>query len=116
MATDTFHSKSGFDLVLGKLYNDFWFAARPIIHNSIHGCVKCHALVSVHDLEKLVFAFGKMTIKTCTVHTCPNCLHEVLAVPPTTSKPKPATKANLIKLFAKLPKTVQQQLLMERSK
>src|SRR3990167_9362197 len=110
------HSKpvGGFDLVLGNLYNDFWFNAAHPEHNASIPCTKCATRVTVHRLEKLVFAFGKVTIKHCIVHTCPACLHELLAVPPkATSKPKPATKANLTKLFSKLPKAVQQQILME---
>lgn len=102
----------GFDLILGGLYEDFWFNAATPEHNSAICCSKCRGAVTIHRLEKLVFAFGKMTIKTCEVHTCPVCLHESLAVPPTSSKPKPATKANLVKLFAKLPKTIQQQILL----
>ena len=104
----------GFDLVLGKLYNDFWFNAAPPNHWSNEQCSKCSTKVTVHRLEKLVFAFGKMMTKYCIVHTCPQCLHEVLVTQPTTiGKPKPATKANLVKLFSKLPKQVQQQILME---
>lgn len=99
----------GFDLILGKLYNDFWFNRAPVDH---HGpkCTKCLTPVQLHKLEKLVFAFGKMTIKTCEVVTCPACLHE--AIIHTGDKPKkPATKQNLAKLFAKLPKSIQVQIL-----
>ena len=104
----------GFDLVLGKLYNEFWFNAAPPNHWSDSTCSKCSKHVTVHRLEKLVFAFGKMMIKYCIVHTCPSCLHEVLITPPTSkTKPKAATKANLVKLFAKLPKAVQQEILMK---
>ena len=104
----------GFDLILGGLYNDFWFNAAPPNHWSSVECTKCSTRVTVHRLEKLVFAFGKMMMKYCIVHTCPSCLHESLVTPPTSmSKPKPATKANLVKLFSKLPKAVQQQILME---
>jgi hypothetical protein len=103
----------GFDLILGRLYNDFWFNRATPEHNSVVCCEKCNAAVTIHRLEKLVFAFGKMTIKTCDVHTCPICLNEVL-MQHTESPQKPATKRNLVSLFSKLPKSVQQSLLMSR--
>ena len=101
----------GFDLELGALYNDFWFNRAEPLHNHT-ACSKptCNGLATLHRLEKLVFAFGKMTIKTCDVITCPVCLHEEVIAHPTTPK-CPATKQNLVKLFAKLPKSIQQQLL-----
>src|SRR5688572_19317926 len=100
----------GFDLVLGKLYNDFWFNAATPAHNSFEHCKKCSGNITVHKLEKLVLAFGKMTTKNCIVHTCPTCLHEELIAMSTPLK-KPATKANLVKLFAKLPKSIQIAIL-----
>ena len=103
----------GFALELGKLYNDFWFNAAEPNHTSFFTCSKCSARVVVHKLEKLVFAFGKMTIKHCTVHTCPACLHEEVIAMAEAPKKK-ATKQNLAKLFAKLPLSVQKQLLMNR--
>ena len=108
-------SVGGFDLILGDLYNDYWFNAGAIQHSAV-ACTKCRGAASIHSLEKLVFAFGKMTVKHCEVHTCPDCLHEHIAVPPEKAflRYKPATKANLVKLFAKLPKAVQQELLMNR--
>lgn len=99
----------GFDLVLGKLYNDFWFNRAEPDHKG-PTCTKCFTVTTLHHLEKLVFAFGKMTIKTCDVVTCPACLHEAIIHHTATPK-KPATKRNLAKLFAKLPKTIQQQIL-----
>lgn len=101
----------GFDLILGHLYNDYWFNRHPPEHNAA-ACTKCAGLATHHRLEKLVFAFGKMTIKTCDVLTCPVCLHEAL-IKAADSPKKPATKRNLVKLFAKLPKSIQQQLLMK---
>lgn len=103
----------GFTLELGKLYNDFWFNAATPQHNSFERCLRCNASVTVHKLEKLVFAFGKMTIKYCTVHTCPSCLNEVVIAMAEPAKKK-ATKQNLVKLFSKLPLSVQKQLLMNR--
>ena len=102
-------SVGGFDLVLGRLYNDFWFNRAELQHNAAP-CTKCGDFVTLHRLEKLVFAFGKMTIKTCDVVTCPSCLHEELLYHKETPK-KPATKRNLAALFAKLPKTIQVQIL-----
>lgn len=99
----------GFDLILGQLYNDFWFNRAEPQHNS-GPCTKCDGLVTTHRLEKLVLAFGKMTIKTCDAFTCPVCLHEQVVFHNAAPK-KPATKKNLIKLFAKLPKSIQQQIL-----
>lgn len=101
----------GFDLILGHLYNDYWFNAASPRHNSLEECSKCHASVTIHNLEKIVLAFGKMTIKTCTVYTCPRCLHEELIEHREAPK-KPATKRNLTKLFAKLPKSIQQNILL----
>ena len=98
----------GFDLVLGHLYNDFWFNRAEPQHN-VSACSKCDSRVTFHRLEKLVFAFGKMTVKTCDVVTCPSCLHEVVSYHQVTKKP--ATKRNLAALFAKLPKTIQVQIL-----
>lgn len=98
----------GFDLILGHLYNDFWFNRAPVDHNGPK-CDKCHDTTTLHRLEKLVFAFGRMIIKTCDVITCPSCLHEVVSYHQSTKKP--ATKRNLAALFAKLPKTIQQQIL-----
>ena len=102
-------SVGGFDLVLGRLYNNFWFNRAEPQHNA-EVCSKCDGLVTLHKLEKLIFAFGKMTIKTCDVVTCPICLHEQLIKTAEAPK-KPATKRNLAALFAKLPKTIQQQIL-----
>ena len=98
----------GFDLILGHLYNDFWFNRAPIQHG-VNACSKCNSLITLHRLEKLVFAFGKITIKTCDVVTCPECLHEVVTYHQNTKKA--ATKRNLATLFAKLPKIVQVQIL-----
>lgn len=99
----------GFDLILGKLYNDFWFNRAEPLHNS-GKCAKCKSSATLHRLEKLIFAFGKVTIKTCDVITCGVCLHEEIIHHAFTPK-KPATKQNLAKLFAKLPKSIQQQIL-----
>lgn len=99
----------GFDLILGRLYNNFWFNRAPIDHAG-PVCSKCNSQTTLHKLEKLVLAFGKMTIKSCDVVTCPQCLHEALV--DIAEKPKkPATKQNLTALFAKLPKSVQVQIL-----
>ena len=100
----------GFDLVLGKLYNDGWSnAIEPKHHLGIcHKCSNIH--VVNHQLEKYVFAFGKVTINTCTVRTCEICFHEEILAhkePP----PQKSTKQNLTKLFAKLPKSLQEKLL-----
>ena len=102
-------SVGGFDLILGRLYNDFWFNRAEPQYNT-GACSKCNSLITLHRLEKLVFAFDKMTIKTCDVVTCPTCLNEVL-IEHKESPKKPATKRNLAALFAKLPKTIQQQIL-----
>lgn len=102
-------SVGGFDLILGHLYNDFWFNRAEPQHNT-GACSKCLSPVTLHRLEKLVFAFGKMTIKTCEVFTCPTCLHEALIEHKARPK-KPATKRNLAALFAKLPKTIQVEIL-----
>lgn len=107
-------SVGGFDLVLGGLYNDYWFNAAELQHNSHYYCEKCQSATTVHQLEKYVFAFGKITIKYCTVLTCPDCLHERVINSPKKDATKPATKTNLVKLFSKLSKSVQQQLLLDR--
>ena len=107
-------SVGGFDLVLGKLYNDYWFNAAPPRHNSSALCEKCTAPVTIHELEKYIFAFGKITTKYCTVVTCSSCLHEVQLESPKRPKAYQATKTNLVKLFSKLSKSVQQQLLLDR--
>ena len=101
----------GFDLKLGALYNDFWFNRAEPLHN-YSTCTKytCGGLTTLHRLEKLVFAFGKMTIKTCDLFTCPVCLHEEV-VSHTASPKRAASKKNLVRLFAKLPKSIQQQIL-----
>lgn len=99
----------GFNLVLGRLYEDRWFNRALINH---HGpiCSKCSSITTLHRLEKLMYAFGKMTIKTCDVITCSQCLEE--AIINIAEKPKkPGTKRNLAAVFAKLPKTIQQQIL-----
>ena len=98
----------GFDLVLGHLYNEFWFNRAEPQHAGPK-CQKCLSTTTLHSLEKLIFAFGKMTIKTCDVVACPTCLHEVITSHQATKKP--ATKRNLTALFAKLPKTIQAQIL-----
>lgn len=103
----------GFDLVLGDLYNDYWFNAAPPQHYA-ESCIKCNGLVTKHSLEKYIFAFGKITTKYCTVFTCPDCLHEVALDSPKKPKAQQATKTNLVKLFSKLSKSVQQQLLLDR--
>ena len=101
----------GFDLVLGHLYNDFWFNAAEPNHKSGLTCYKCETgELTLHKLEKVVLAFGKLTIKTCVVHTCPRCLHEVVVNLPDAPRQK-ATKQNLVRLFAKLPKNIQIALL-----
>ena len=99
----------GFDLILGQRYNDFWFNRAEPQHYALP-CVKCRGRATWHRLEKLVFAFGKMTVKNCDIATCPDCLHEWL-LSHTEAPKKPATKRNLAKLFAKLPKAIQQQIL-----
>ena len=103
-------SVGGFDLVLGHLYNDFWFNRASPQHNA-EMCTKCDGLVTHHRLEKVILAFGKLIIKECDVLTCPVCLHEEVIM--LTPKPKKkATKKNLVSLFSKLPKSVQQSLLL----
>jgi len=99
----------GFDLVLGKLYNDFWFNASEPQHRAA-SCSKCGERATIHSLEKIVLAFGNMTVKSCVVHTCPCCLNEEI-VKFHEPAPKKVTKKNLVSLFAKLPKSIQQQLL-----
>lgn len=101
----------GFQLVLGHLYNDFWFNRAEPQHTYDRPCTKCLTrAITIHRLEKLVFAFGKMTVKNCDVWTCRACLNEEVNYHAEAPK-KPATKRNLSKLFAKLPKSVQQQIL-----
>lgn len=102
--------KSGFDLVLGKHYNDGWFNEHSPIHNAAV-CTRCHQrTATIHQLQKLVLAFGNITTKHCTIWTCSSCLHEeVVSI---SEKPKQkATKRNLSAIFAKLPKSVQSALL-----
>lgn len=107
-------SVGGFDLILGNLYNDYWFNASSPQHNATH-CKKCSLrTITIHRLEKIILAFGKLIVKTCEVWTCTACLNEVLVIAPETQKKVPATKANFVKLFSKLPKSIQQDLLMNR--
>ena len=106
---------SGFNLVLGNHYNDFWFNRQSPEHDSAVVCGNCkQSGVTIDRLEKLVQAFGKLITKTCTIYTCPYCLHEELADEKIV-KSIPATKKNFISLFAKLPKSVQQKLLTQRT-
>lgn len=100
----------GFELVLGQLYNDFWFNEQSPNHNG-PPCTKCAATTTVHKLEKVMLAFGKLIVRNCTVHTCPNCLHELLH--DYHERPKKATKQNLVTIFSKLPKSVQATILMK---
>lgn len=104
-------SVGGFDLLLGKYYNDFWFNAKMPNHEG-PSCMKCHSPLTVHELEKFIFAFGKITVKACVIHTCPECLHEVLAIDPySTNKKVPSTRKNLVAIFAKLPLHMQKSIL-----
>ena len=98
----------GFDLVLGHLYNDFWFNAAEPNHNAVC-CSKCTGRATLHKLEKVVLAFGKVTIKTCIVYTCPVCLHEEIVEH--REKTQKATKQNFVRIFSKLPKPIQIALL-----
>ena len=102
----------GFDLVLGNLYNDGWFNLKPPEHDQ-WPCIKCAHSVTIHNLHKYIFAFGQVIEKFTRVATCPTCLHECKLDSQKQEKKQKATKQNLGKIFAKLPKSVQQQILME---
>lgn len=105
----------GFDLVLGKLYNDGWYNFKPPFHNS-ENCPKCSSPVTLHHLHKFVFAFGNVIEKFTRCTVCPSCLHERQLDTPKQEKRQKATKQNLAKIFSKLPKSVQQQILTEGMK
>lgn len=100
----------GFNLVLGALYEDRWYNRAMIEHNSAKCCPKCNAALTIHRLEKFVFAFGKVIEKACDAYTCPICLNESVVFYDLAPKKK-TSKRNLNKLFAKLPLAVQQQIL-----
>lgn len=102
----------GFDLVLGKLYNEGWFNFKSPDHNG-GWCDNCKCYNTLHHLHKFVFAFGNIIEKFTQVITCPSCLHEQQVDSHLKQKKQRATKVNLARIFSKLPKQVQQQLLMQ---
>ena len=103
-------SVGGFDLLLGKLYDDGWFNHEPPRHDVLT-CRKCGDAVTIHKLHKFVVAFGHITEKFTEVVTCPACLNEYEHPSYYQDKKRKATKRNLAAIFAKLPKSVQAALL-----
>ena len=102
---------NGFDLILGPHYNDGWYNQHEPLDNGPK-CLKCSKRpTTIHQLQKQIFAFGNVITKLCVIYTCSICLHEVLAVAPYTKDKVKATKQNLTKLFAKLPKSIQTAIL-----
>ena len=104
----------GFQLVLGLLYNEGYYNSRPPHHNSWRKCEKCDSPVTIHDLEKMIFAFGKVILKRKIVLTCPDCLNEVDLYIVLPSKPKKEKTA--LQRFQSLPKSEQLRLLQLASK
>lgn len=66
---------SGFDLIIGPLYNDGW--ENDGISQVEQQCEKCpNEQLELHKLTKKVFAFGMIITKRASVLACRNCCHE----------------------------------------
>lgn len=102
-------SVGGFDLILGHLYNDGWFD-ESLPEDHIASCSKCYGQITRYHLQKVILAFGHLITKHKVVWTCSECLHEEL-VEFHEKPPKKITKRNFERIFAKLPKSTQEQLL-----
>ena len=104
---------TGFDLLIGKYYQDTYFRAdEPLTLQS--PCPKCEsAHRELFHLKKLIFAFGRIIIKHKQFYVCLNCLHEeeLEAFPKTSSEGSKSPKSRLLTAFKSLTPEQQKQLL-----
>jgi len=105
----------GFSLVLGPLYNDSWFNATLPTDSNTELCFKCDSPITIHHLEKFIFAFGLTIRKTCTVHTCSSCLNEEVITKTETKVKNKLKTYNLLYKFKSLSPELQKKIMEEVS-
>ena len=103
---------SGFELIIGPLFNEGWTNnGISIIEKQ---CEKCPSeQLELHKLKKFVFAFGQIIVKHISVLACRNCYHE-LEVSLPKSKLKKVKKENNLDKFMSLSKAEQDEVLKGR--